>query len=429
MVKIKLQKYCTLILSVFLIIQLLGCTTSTGEISAEESEIVKTITMWKFRSNKEDYVINRWVKQWNEENPNLQVNFELISYNDYLTNRLPTAFATNSAPDIYMISAGSFLKYAKAGYMLPLDEYINSEMKNDLNQESLKVATYNEKILGIPIEREPIALFYNKKAFKKLQLEPPTTWGELENSAKQLQSDEMSGICLPTQVNDYQNFIFYTFLMQAGTTNSNNETVNDFGLSGAKALNLWRNLAKYNYTQGTNVEMPSDIYPFATGKSAMQVCGFWAVNSLKKYYPDSEYGVVPVPYPKGGRNISVSGGWYQAVNTSSEYAKEAAEFTMWMWGEDTSRPFEWCTEASTKVPARKSVIEKNRNIFYDGVNSLFTKDILPSSFPEPRYPVEISNTISNALQDAMYSEKDINEIAKSAEDEMNKYINTHSELF
>lgn len=429
MVKIKLQKCCLLMLAVLLIIELTGCTANTGEILDEDSESVKTITMWKFRSNKEDYVINRWVKQWNEDNPDLQVNFELIPYNDYLTNRLPTAFATNSAPDIYMISAGSFLKYARAGYMLPLDDYISSELKNDLTQESLEVATYNNKILGIPIEHEPVALFYNKEVFKKQGLKPPTTWEELENCAKQLQSDVMSGICLPTQVNDYQNFIFYTFLVQEATNSSYAMTVTDFATSGTKALNLWRSLAKYNYTLGTNVEMPSDIYPFATGKSAMQVCGFWAVNSLNKYYPDLDYGIVPVPNPEGDHNVSVYGGWYQSVNPDSEYAKEAAEFTIWMWGDDTSRPYEWCTEASTKVPARKSVIEKNRDIFYEGINSLFTKDILPSAVPEPRYPVEISNIISNAIQDAMYSEKDINEIAKAAEDEMNKYISKNSEIF
>ncbi len=418
MVKTNIKKLCTIILAIVLMTELTGCFTSTDQSATEYSGPVKTITMWKFRSNKEDYVINRWVKQWNEENPELQVNFELIPYNDYLTNRLPTAFATNSAPDIYMISAGSFLKYAKAGYMLPLDEYISSDLKNDLTQESLDVATYDNKILGIPIEHEPVALFYNKEVFKKLQLTPPTTWEELENCAKMSQSDEMSGICLPTQVNDYQNFIFYTFMMQAGT----DDLATDFGTSGAKALGLWKSLKKYNYTQGTNVEMPSDIYPFATGKSAMQICGFWAVNSLRKYYPDLEYGVVPVPYPEDGRNVSVYGGWYQAVNTNSTYAKEAAEFTMWMWGEDTSRPFEWCTEASTKVPARKSVIEKNRNIFYDGTSSLFTRDILLNAVPEPRYPVEISNSISNALQDAVYSEKDINEIAKAAQEEISNYI-------
>lgn len=429
MVNRKIAKCIAFAMTAILIVQMAGCSAKGGQASVKNTETVKNLVMWKFRSNKEDYVINRWVKQWNEKNPDLQVNFEVIPYNDYLTNSLPTAFATNSAPDIFMISAGSFMKYARANYMLPLDNYISDDLKNDLNRQSLEIATYNGKILGIPIEREPTALFYNKQVFKKYNLSPPTTWKELENCAKLTQSGEMSGICLPTQINDYQNFIFYSFLMQTGETNDSYTASTQFGSRGAKALELWRNLAKYNYTQETSIQIPSDIYPFATGKTAMQICGFWAVGMLEKYYPEFEYGAVPVPYPSGGKSGSVSGGWYQAVNSNSKNAKEAADFTIWMWGEDTSRPFEWCTEASTKVPARKSVIEKNKDFFYKGINNLFTQEILPNSVPEPRYPVEISNAISKALQDAMYSDKKIDEIAKSAEEEIHKYISENSQIF
>ncbi len=429
MIKGRKTRFIAVLLIIIAVASFTGCTSGNEKASSKTEQPVKSLTMWKFRSNKEDYVISQWVKQWNEENPAIQVNFELLPYNDYLTNRLPTAFATNSAPNIYMISAGGFLKYAKAGYMMPLDDFISPELKKDLNRESLKIATYNNKILGIPIEREPVALFYNKQVFSEHKLEPPETWDELVNCAKLLQTKDMSGICLPMQVNDYQNFIFYTFLMQAGTTNDQLNIAAEFGISGTKALKLWRELAKYNYAQETSVEIPSDIYPFGTGKSAMQVCGFWAVNMLNKYYPKLKYGVVPVPSPEGGRKVSVHGGWYQAVNPGNALSAEAADFTIWMWGEDISRPFEWCTEASTKIPARSSVIEKNKDIFNSGINSLFTTDILPISVPEPRYPVEISNAISNALQDAMHSEKDIQEIAGLAGDNILKYINSNNDLF
>jgi multiple sugar transport system substrate-binding protein len=423
-----LKRVCLLI--VFLVaFQMAGCSDEKRVSKVPETNEIKRISMWKFKSNKEDYMIFGWVKQWNEKNPEAQVDFELIPYNDYLTNRLPTAFATNSAPDIYMISAGSFLKYAKANCMLPLDDYISNDLRNDLNEQSLKVAAYNSKIMGIPIEREPVALYYNKKVFSDKNLTPPTTWEELENAAKILNSDKMSGICIPTQTNDYQNFIFYTFLMQAGGAIDNNSKISKFGTGGSQALKLWRSLSKYNYTQETSVQIPSDIYPLATGKAAMQICGFWSVGMLEKYYPDFDYGVVPVPYPKGGSNTSVYGGWYQAVNPHSKNISEAAAFTVWMWGEDISRPLEWCTEASTKFPARKSVIEKNPDVFNNENSRLFAKDILPNAVPEPRYPVEISNIVSKAIQESMYTDKDINGLAKSAEEEINNYINMNNKMF
>lgn len=429
MVKHVISRCIACLTAILLLINITGCSPRSEISQADHTENVKNLEMWKFRSNKEDYVISRWVKQWNEENPGIQVNFEVIPYNDYLTNRLPTAFATNSAPDIYMISAGSFLKYAKAGYMLPLDDFISDGLRRDLNPQSLEIATYNKKVLGIPIEREPVALYYNKKVFERQHLKPPTTWSELESCAKTVQSDDISGICLPTQINDYQNFIFYTFLMQTTGSTDSYMAATQFGTKGAKALSLWRNLAKYNYTQETSVQIPSDIYPFATEKSAMQICGFWAVRMLEKYYPDLEYGIVPVPHPDGGSSASVYGGWYQAVNSNSRFAQDAVKFTLWMWGEDTSRPLEWCTEASSKVPARKSVIDNNRDIFYKGKNTFFMQEVMSRSIPEPRYPVEISSTISKALQDAMYSDKKIDDIAKFAEDQIHGYIGGESQIF
>jgi len=390
----------------------------------------KTLVMWKFRSNKEDYVLYRWIKQWNEENPNLQVDLELIPFNDYLTNKLPTAFATGSAPDIYMVSAGSFLKYAKAGFMLPLDAYIDDDLKKDLNSQSLEMATYQQHICGIPIEQEPLALFYNKKEFQKHDLEPPATWDELIACAKALNTEKMSGICLPNQRSDYQNFIFYSFLSQVtqGKKGGKDELL-QFSDSGASTLKLWRELSKFNYSQETNIEIPSDIYPFATEKTAMQVCGFWAVGMLEKYYSDLEYGVVPVPSPDGKNFSSVYGGWYQVVNSQSSLAKEAAEFTLWMWGKDASRPFEWCTQASTKVPTRKSVIDQNKDFFYNGINRFFILNVLPQGTPEPRYPAEISNSISDALFQATYSDLDVNKIAQSSQKRFNQYISQNKQMF
>jgi multiple sugar transport system substrate-binding protein len=413
----------------YIIIQTTGCGSQTKPKAAASTKDVKHLVMWKFKSNKEDYAIYDWVRQWNESNPGVQVDFELIPYNDYLANKLPTAFATNSAPDIYMISAGGFLKYAKAGCMLSLDSYISSDLKKDFYEQSLNVAIYDGKIMGIPIEREPVALFYNKKVFSERNLPAPKDWDEFTKSTAILDSKKMAGTYIPTLANDYQNFIFYSFLSQAGGAINNKTNTSLFASSGAKALKLWRNLSKYNYSMETTIQSPSDIYPLATEKAATQVCGYWAVNALKKYYPSFDFGIVPLPYPQGGINTSVYGGWFQAVNPSSRYANEAAKFTLWMWGEDNSRPLEWCTDASTKFPARKSVIESNPSTFNTAESELFEKRILPNAVPEPRYPVELSNIVSKAIQDTMFTDKNVEDIAKTTDDSINNYLKTNGKVY
>lgn len=430
MSKINIRKAISvLIIIVCVCTQIVGCSGQNKQSLVSNPKEVKHLAMWKFKSNKEDYAIYDWIRQWNDSNPNVQVNLELIPYDTYLTNKLPTAFATNSAPDIYMISAGSFLKYARTGCMLPLDQYISDSLKNDFYEQNLKNATYDGKIMGIPIEREPVALFFNKQVLSGRNLKPPTDWEELQNCVKTLNTDGMSGICIPIVPNDYQNFIFYSFLVQAGGIIDNSKNISKFGSSEVKALKLWRNLSKYNYTMQTTIQSPADIYPLATGKAAMQVCGYWAVKTFEKSYPNFEYGVVPLPCPANGAAASVYGGWYQAINPNCKNTADAAAFSLWMWGGDTSRPLEWSTQASAKFPARKSVIEKNPTAFNDEKSVIFKNNILPNALPEPRYPVEMSNIISKAIQDAMFTGEDIDSITKTAEDGIKNYLKLNDKEF
>ena len=430
MAKARILRFLTTLLCAALLFPAGGCVYTGGSQNNVEERETKTLTMWKFRSNKEDYVLYRWVKQWNEENPYLQVDLEVIPYNDYLTTHLPAAFATASGPDIYMISAGGFLKYAAAGYMYPLDDYISEELRSDFNPESLNAVTYQGQILGIPIEREPLALFYNQDMFCHAHLDPPATWEDLVNCAKALQTDAVSGICLPTQINDYQNFIFEAFLIQVISRQDSQTLLTEFQQGGAQVLALWRELQKYNYVPESSQQSSSDIYPLATGKAAMQVCGLWAVGTLEKYYENLDYGVIPIPTAENGVSATLYGGWCQAVNPYSELRDQAAQFTLWMWGQDASRPLEWCVEASTKVPARNSIIYENQYVFYSNHYSLFVKEILPTAIAEPRYPVQIANIISGALQDAMYTDKDIDtQIAPIAQRKIDSYVRSHPEYF
>jgi multiple sugar transport system substrate-binding protein len=424
-----IRKAMLIVLPLLLVLgNLAGCGSSGGVSSRTDAgaKTVKRLVMWKFKSNKEDYILYDWLKLWNDQHPGVQVSLELIPFTDYLTNKLPTAFATNSAPDVYLISAGSFLKYAKAGCALPLDRYLSRELRADFYKPSLETVSYHGQIMGIPIEREPVALFYNQRVFHQQKLSPPRTWAELLRCARILNSGNMAGIYLPVQPSDYQNFIFYTFLMQLCDGVFTEKThVASFQTMGIKALELWRNLAPYSYRLETAVQLAPDIYPLASGKAAMQICGYWAVRMLEKYYPQFEYGVVPVPVLPGSRVRSVYGGWFQVINPNSKFKDEAVAFSLWMWGADPARPIEWCTEASSKFPARLSVLKRAEKLFGNDKGRIFSRQILPFAVPEPRYPSEISNVVSKAIQNALFTGKPLSSIAAKADEAINHYFRSN----
>ena len=389
---------------------LTGCTPWQSETRLSgESDGSVTLVFWKFRSNKEDYIIDQWIDQWNRENPHAQVRAEYVPYSDYLSTSLATAFATNSAPDIYMISAGSFLKYADAGFMLPLDGYMSDALKDDILPNRLQAATEGGGILGMPIEIEPVGLYYNKELFSRHGLTPPKTWDEMLRYAALFDDQSMAGTVLPGQPNDYQNFIFYTFFLQAGGSfDFTRETLEEPLL---KALTFWRELSRYSQPSQSTIQIPSDIYPLATEEASMQVCGYWAVRQLEKSFPDFPYGVVPVPAPEAGGENSVYGGWFMIVNPHSAHAAEAARFTVWMWGEAPERPLAWCREVSSKVPCRQSVLDVFSDSFSSPIDKVFLEDILPHAVPEPKLPPEIAKAFENAVQEAMFGSADLQAVA------------------
>ncbi len=71
------------------------------------------------------------------------------------------------------------------------------------------------KIYGIPMEVEPMAMYYSVKAFEEAGLnenDVPNTWDELLELGKLTTADRY-GVLFETTPGYYQNFTWYPFLM------------------------------------------------------------------------------------------------------------------------------------------------------------------------------------------------------------------------
>jgi ABC-type glycerol-3-phosphate transport system substrate-binding protein len=68
---------------------------------------------------------------------------------------------------------------------------------------------------------------------------------------------------------------------------------------------------------------------FAGGQGALVLRGFFNVMVLRSRYPDFEFGVMPIPQPKGAKVYSGPSGQGFSVPKVSEHPAEAAEFLFW----------------------------------------------------------------------------------------------------
>ncbi len=98
---------------------------------------------------------------------------------------------------LQMPACGVTVKWARAGWVEPLDPYINNPKLTDRNwldlndyvQKWIDVMRYKGNLYGLPSYGESSILFYRKDLFKKYNVKVPTTLKELEDAAKKLTLD------------------------------------------------------------------------------------------------------------------------------------------------------------------------------------------------------------------------------------------------
>ncbi|BAS27878.1 ABC transporter substrate-binding protein [Limnochorda pilosa] len=386
------------------------------------------ITFWKFADTYGDPTIQEYVDQWNAAH-SPKVEFVSIPWAEYTTTRLTAAFASGQGPDVFWVSPGDFLRYVSNGILEPMDTYLTASQVEDLVPVARDKATVNGRIYGVPVELEPLAVFYDKDLFEEKGLAVPQSWDELVRVAQALTTPERFGLVIEPAADFYQLFTFYPFLWSAGGD------VMDEGWTQARiaspesvaALQFWSDLVNvHGVSPKSQPAAANDVTMLGSGFGAMQVTGMWAVKILKEQYPDFNYGVFPVP-PKerGGESVSVTGGWMQVINAKSKDVEGAAEFTRWLFYE-SDFPVVWTIQKNSKFPTLQSILDANREYFHSGPMKVFTEEILPAARPEPRFPPEVQRALLDALQGTMFGGVPAEMAAKTAEAQINRFLRTYT---
>jgi len=113
-----------------------------------------------------------------------EVEASLVSTsNDGYRDKLHTAMGSSNAPDIfYNWGGGSIRTYARDDLLVDLTPHLDKDpaWKDKFIPSVLDAGQIDGKYFGIPARgMQPIILFYNKKVFRDVGVQPPKTWDEL----------------------------------------------------------------------------------------------------------------------------------------------------------------------------------------------------------------------------------------------------------
>lgn len=229
--------------------------------------------------------------------------------------KLSTAIAGGVPPDLVRQDRFTVGDWASRGAFQVLDDLIKRDrkLKDGIRENEFYPATWQEAVFrghvfAIPDSTDDRALFYNKSMFRAAGLDPnkpPRTWEDLKRLAPLLTKNDSDGNI--TQIGfipNYGNVWLYMYSWQAG-----GEFLSKDGRTCTLA-NPYTTEALQFYVDMTNIvggRVKVDAFssgfrgdaldPFLTGKVAMKTDGNWFMDSIMRYSPTLDFGVVPSPVP------------------------------------------------------------------------------------------------------------------------------------
>lgn len=281
------------------------------------------ITYWGLWEPTE--VMEKVFAQFESQNPLIQVEYLQQSHQNY-RERLQNAIDQGSGPDIFRYHhtwvpmLGSILDTAPNEILSP------ATFSQTFYPIATKNLIQNQKIVGIPLMIDGLALYYNQDMFSRANLTPPTDWEELRRIAKllTLKTDTQilqGGVALGTTGNvDHFSDILGLMLLQnsADPAKPNNQL-------GQDALTFYTLFSRTDRVWDDS--MPSSTYAFATEKAAMMIAPSWRAHDIREINPSLNFATVPVPQLPD-TNVTWASFWVEGVSSKSSSAEKSASWKL-----------------------------------------------------------------------------------------------------
>jgi len=298
-----------------------------------------------------------------EEQTGIKVDLEVVPWSD-LTNNTLSAAVSGQGPDVLNIGNTNAVTFQSTGAFLPFDEAAFEAIggKDKFVASALETGGLKgEDPTSIPLYSQVYGLYYNKQMFADAGLEPPTTWEELVDSAKELTDPAADkwGLVFPGGTVNASMHIAYILGQQNGGIPFDDAGRPQFTEAGVVAgvkqyLDLLTVDGVINPSAAQYSEGPQAAGDFAQGKAAMLFAQTSSGNVLRENGMEPEaYGVVPIPAPEGGDEISsFVAGTNISIFKNTKNKEAALEFVKFMTSPEEQ---EIINAAYTSLPSVKDV--------------------------------------------------------------------------
>lgn len=357
-----------------------GCFGGGGSVSLENV----TLEYWRVFDDEDAFA--DIIDAYRALHPNVKIEYRKLRFDEY-EEELIRAFAEGRGPDIFSVHNTWMREYQDLMTPMPTSVTTTSqELQGTVRREVVTVqkttatmssktlktnfveqvpkdvlldyqasadSDVEERIYGLPLALDNLALFYNKDLLDTAGIpNPPETWSEFQDDVELLTSINssgdivQSGAALGTADNVERSADILSLLMMQNGTEMTDERgrvtfatvpkdAPDNVFPGLDAVNFYTDFA--NPTKAVyswNDSFTGSFEAFANGETAFFIGYSYHIPLIRTAAPKLNFGIGKIPQISGGQQVNFANYWIETVASSTKNVDWAWDFLLFATNED-----------------------------------------------------------------------------------------------
>jgi multiple sugar transport system substrate-binding protein len=307
--------------------------------------------MWSPLTGSDGDEMTALADQFSKENP-CKITVTHVAQPDYV-QKLEAAAAASQLPAMTVVRAINVGQLAARNVLKPMSPDImnilgGDAVASDFPKDLWALGMYNNQRYSIPLDVNPLVMFYNKDLFQKAGIEPPGkepwTQQQFNDALTKLEAIKVTPVSLGTAFQAAA--LWQALVRQYGgdLTDPEGKTATYNSDAGVKALEKIKEL-RDKYTPDVSGTGDPEVNVFKQGNVGMTFHGPWWISDLQKL---DFVGFAPLPTI--GDQPATWGGSHQLALTTDDPKTQAAAAVWIKWLSEHS--VQWAKAG--QVPARTS---------------------------------------------------------------------------
>jgi len=325
------------------------------------------VLFWHVSTRKHWDILKEIIDGFNETNPyGIRVVPQYAGYYGDIYKKIIAAIAAGDTPDLAIAYPNQVADYAKAGVIVPLDPYLESEKYGFTPEEradffeafleSDRQAAYGNQLMSFAHSRSMRVMYYNEDWLKELGYDgPPETWEEFKEmcvAATDPENDKWGY----AYVGGASAFASMIFSFGGDIISEDGKTVKFHEEAGIKSLQVIQDLFNSGCTYEV-AERYGDQADFANRKVLFtfgSTAGLPYYKSAIEEAGEFNWSVAPPPHETPDPVVDVYGP--SACIFKSTPERQLAAWLFFRYWAEPENVIKWATVANY-FPIRKSAIE------------------------------------------------------------------------